>query len=135
MAPQHDLDVGPLEMKVLGLLESEEAKSVSDIQTLLTRTTDTPLAYTTVMTVLVRLHQKGYLEREKEGRQFFYRLTQGKRSSSQKLFERVKRSLFRNQRLEPILTLLDSDHDLTVNELKDLRRAVDAQLKKTRPKT
>ena len=32
-----------------------------------------PLAYTTVMTILVRLWQKGRLERERDGRAFAYR--------------------------------------------------------------
>ena len=35
-----------------------------------------PLAYTTVMTILVRLWQKGRLERERDGRAFAYRATQ-----------------------------------------------------------
>jgi predicted transcriptional regulator len=34
---------------------------------------DRPLAYTTVMTILVRLWQKGRLERERDGRAFAYR--------------------------------------------------------------
>jgi predicted transcriptional regulator len=34
---------------------------------------DRPLAYTTVMTILVRLWQKGRLERERDGRAFVYR--------------------------------------------------------------
>jgi len=32
-----------------------------------------PLAYTTVMTILVRLWQKGRLERERDGRSYAYR--------------------------------------------------------------
>lgn len=34
---------------------------------------DRPLAYTTVMTILVRLWQKGRLERQRDGRAFAYR--------------------------------------------------------------
>ncbi len=34
---------------------------------------DRPLAYTTVMTVLSRLVEKGFLQREKEGRFYVYR--------------------------------------------------------------
>jgi predicted transcriptional regulator len=32
-----------------------------------------PLAYTTIMTILVRLHEKGYALRDLRGRQFSYR--------------------------------------------------------------
>mgnify|MGYP001277198565 CR=1 FL=1 len=35
-----------------------------------------PLAYTTVMTILVRLWQKGRVERQREGRGFAYRAVQ-----------------------------------------------------------
>ena len=35
--------------------------------------TPRPLAYTTVMTILVRLHEKGLVERERVGRAFAYR--------------------------------------------------------------
>lgn len=35
-----------------------------------------PLAYTTVMTILVRLWQKGRLERQRDGRAFAYRALQ-----------------------------------------------------------
>lgn len=49
------------------------ARSVSEVlQALNAEDGHKPVAYTTVMTVLVRLHDKGYLSREKEGRRFRY---------------------------------------------------------------
>ncbi len=128
-------DVGPLEMKVLGLLDSQPQMSVTDIQAGLKKSSDSDLAYTTVMTVLVRLYNKGYLKRQKSGRQFLYSCSDGKSSASQKLFEKVKRSLFQNQRLKPILSLLESESNLTTDELKELRKAVDAKLKRTQTKS
>jgi BlaI family transcriptional regulator, penicillinase repressor len=128
-------DVGPLEMKVLGLLDGQAPMGVSDIQKGLRKSSDSELAYTTVMTVLVRLYNKGYLKREKNGRQFKYFSVDGKSSASQKLFERVKRSLFQNQRLKPILALLESESNLTEAELKELRKAVDVKLKQTQTKS
>jgi predicted transcriptional regulator len=41
-------------------------------------TTQRKLAYTTVMTILVRLWQKGRLERERDGRAFAYRPVQSR---------------------------------------------------------
>ena len=38
----------------------------------LNSTSAPPLAYTTVMTILVRLHEKGYVTRAREGRRFRY---------------------------------------------------------------
>lgn len=125
-------DVGPLEMKVLGILEGGNPQNVTEIQSALKKTTRQEHAYTTVMTILVRLFQKGYLKREKTGRQFFYSLADQKGNASQKLFERVKRSLFMNQRLKPILALLDSESDLTTEELKELRKVVEDKIKQAK---
>lgn len=46
--------------------------SVGEVLEALNAETNRTLAYTTVMTILVRLHEKGYLSREKEGRHFRY---------------------------------------------------------------
>lgn len=127
MAPK-SIDVGPLEMQVLGILDGKTPTPVSEIQTFLKKANN-DLAYTTVMTVLVRLYNKGYLKRQKEGRQFLYYVATGKEGTSNKLFEKVRKSLFQNERLKPILALLDEAETLSPQELKELRRAVDERLK------
>lgn len=123
------LEVGPLELEVLGLLNTAGEQSVSEIQNSLKKSGH-ELAYTTVMTVLVRLYNKGLLARKKEGRLFLYSVTKKKDSSAQKIFERVRNSLFRSERLKPILSLLEGEQDLTREELEELRRAVDEKLKR-----
>ena len=125
------IDVGPLEMQVLGILDGKEPTPVSTIQESLKKA-DNALAYTTVMTVLVRLFNKGYLKRKKEGRQFLYYVASGKEGTSSRLFERVRKSLFQNERLKPILALLNGADDLTPFELKELRRAVDQKIKEAK---
>lgn len=121
-------DVGPLELKVLGVLNRESNLSVSDIQSSLKRQGH-DLAYTTVMTVLVRLFNKDLVIRQKEGRQFLY--SPAKRNSSPlKIFERMKTSLFGNEKLRPILTLLDSNDGLSREELEELKRVVEDRLNK-----
>lgn len=47
-------------------------QSVGEVLQALNVASDRELAYTTVMTVLTRLHEKGHLTREKAGRQFRY---------------------------------------------------------------
>ncbi|MBX2993603.1 MAG: BlaI/MecI/CopY family transcriptional regulator [Bdellovibrionaceae bacterium] len=119
-------DVGPLELKVLGILNSEANVSVSDIQTSLKKQGH-DLAYTTVMTVLVRLYNKDLVTRQKEGRQFLYAPAK-KNSSPLKIFERMKTSLFGSEKLQPILGLLEADDGLSREELEELKRVVDARL-------
>ena len=124
------LEIGPLEMEVLGHLNSGGEQSVGDIQTGLKKS-GRELAYTTVMTVLVRLHGKGLVQRRKESRYFLYSASKKKGSTSLKIFEKVKNSLFRTEKLMPILSLLDAEEDLSKAELEELKKAVEAKLKRT----
>lgn len=64
--------VGPLEYEVLQALWQSSPASVGDVQDRLNDGRDDELAYTTVMTVLTRLHDKGLLERVKQGRGYDY---------------------------------------------------------------
>jgi len=57
--------LGSLEAKVLGVLEQEEEASVRDVVDAL-NDEDEDLAYTTVGTILDRLHEKGLVERTEE---------------------------------------------------------------------
>lgn len=125
-------NVGPLELKVLGVLNAEANMSVSDIQAVLKKQGHN-LAYTTVMTVLVRLFEKDLVVREKEGRQFLYSPAK-KNSSPLKIFERMKTSLFGNEKLSPILGLLEADDGLSREELEELKRAVEVRLNKENKK-
>lgn len=60
--------LGPLEWQVMELLWDNHLCSVRDI----TRKLPQARAYTTVMTTLTRLFQKGILNREKADRKFLY---------------------------------------------------------------
>lgn len=65
--------LGALESETMGVLwSSEHALSVRQVLDSLNVRRNTPLAYTTVMTVMGRLQRKGVLERERSGRGFRY---------------------------------------------------------------
>jgi predicted transcriptional regulator len=119
--------LGPLEMRVLGLLEGAAPMPVHAIQAELERG-GAALAYTTVMTVLVRLHDKGMLVREKEGRRYLYSAAKRSGAAKRGLLARIHGTLFAKDRAEPILTLLDDD-SLSVAELRALRKKIDEKLK------
>jgi predicted transcriptional regulator len=118
--------LGPLEMKVLGLLGAEPVP-VSTIRDRLAGS-GIELAYTTVMTVLVRLHGKGLVHRTREGNRYLYSTTQRASRVSEGIVARASKALFERDRARPILALLD-DGDLSRDELRELRRAIDAKLK------
>lgn len=65
--------LGPLEADVLEQLWAlQEPAPVRDVLAGLNRRRSTPLAYTTVMTVMSRLAEKGLLTRHREGRGYRY---------------------------------------------------------------
>lgn len=65
--------VGPLERRVMEHLWRSGPATVGETREALNSGTASPLAYTTVMTILVRLHEKGYAARARQGRQYLYR--------------------------------------------------------------
>ena len=62
--------LGDLETEVMGVVWEKRKATVQDVKEALAPRRS--LAYTTVMTVMSRLAQKGILERQKEGRAFYY---------------------------------------------------------------
>jgi predicted transcriptional regulator len=64
--------LGPLGRRVMERLWTAGPQSVSEVLEALNADQARPLAYTTVMTILVRLFEKGYLSREREDRHFRY---------------------------------------------------------------
>ena len=64
--------LGPLERRVMKRLWAAGPQAVGDVLDALNDSSDRRLAYTTVMTILVRLHEKGLVTREKDGRNYRY---------------------------------------------------------------
>ena len=70
-APSAFPSLGPLERQVLEVLWARGSGSVGDVLEQFPRKAE--YAYTTIMTVLVRLHEKGIVTRDREGRAYRYR--------------------------------------------------------------
>jgi predicted transcriptional regulator len=115
-------------MHVVGLLHDREPSSVQDIQAALARAGH-DLAYTTVMTVLTRLHEKGVLVRTKDGRRYLYAMGKRGPAVTQGIVARIQKALFPTDRARPILALLDDDA-LSDEELRLVRRRIDERLRR-----
>jgi predicted transcriptional regulator len=81
------------------------------------------------MTVLVRLCDKGMVVRTKEGRRFLYSAARRAPAVSRGILSRIQRSLFRGDRVRPILALLD-DGELSDEDLRALRKTIDERLRR-----
>jgi predicted transcriptional regulator len=125
MTSAHEL--GPLEMEVLGIVESSGPQGVSFIQAELKRR-GSALAYTTVMTVLSRLYEKGALTRVKDGKRFLYSSAHGSGAIKAGMLKRIKAALFQGRGASPVTALLDAE-DLSKADLQELRRWVNARLR------
>jgi len=115
-------------MQAVGLVEAHQPATVADIQKHL-KQSGSDLAYTTVMTVLSRLEKKGVLTRRKEGKRFVYSVGRGAASLKTSLVARLRRALFRGESTGPIAALIDVD-ELSTDELRELRRKIDAKLRR-----
>lgn len=113
-------------MQVFGLLVAGEDLSVGDVQKRL-RAEGTEYAYTTVLTVLKRLHDKGVVRRAKQGKQHVYRPTARDGAIKLGFLQKVKRALF-SDRVAPVAALIDDD--MTRVELLELRKLIDERLGK-----
>jgi predicted transcriptional regulator len=79
--------------------------------------------------VLVRLHEKGVVAREREGRRYLYRAGTRAPGVSRGLVATLKRALFPNDPRAPLMALLD-DQALSEADLRALRRKIDERLGK-----
>jgi predicted transcriptional regulator len=119
-------EVGPLQMRILGLLDEQAGLTGADVQARLALSGH-DAAYTTVMTVLGRLHDKGLVRRERQGKRFVYQSAKRSAATKTRILQRVHRALFKNERLEPIAALVEGE--LSRSELEELRRLIDEKLK------
>lgn len=101
------------------LWDAGEAMTPRVVQTTVS-TSSRPLAYTTVMTILVRLWKKGMVQREERGRSFAYRPTSGRDEwAARRMQEILERSS------DPAATLSHFVHGISADDMKKLRRSLD----------
>jgi predicted transcriptional regulator len=117
----HVRGFGELEAAVMERLwRADSPRTVREMHTELTA--DRPLAYTTVMTVMDKLHRKGWLTREPVGRAYAYTTAISKdRYTADLMGEALATS---SNRSAALLAFLDR---LTPDEAAQLRAALDEQ--------
>lgn len=90
-----------------------------------------PLAYTTVLTVLRTLEEKGYVGHEEEGKAYRYHALVAREDAGASALERVLSTVFLG-RPELLLTQLVEERGLSERELADLRALLDERLRRAR---
>lgn len=82
-----------------------------------------PLAYTSVLTTVRILEQKGYVHHRQEGRAFIYRPCVAEHEASKSEVSYVLHRFFHNSREKLMLSLLGNG-DITPDELQHLKKAI-----------
>jgi predicted transcriptional regulator len=86
-----NISLGPLEKNVMDCVWREEIVSVKDVHSCLKKSRK--IAYTTVMTVMTRLTEKGLLKRKKHGKAFIYSPKRTREQTAKKMIGKIIDSL------------------------------------------
>ena len=112
------------ELDVMAVLWERGSATVAEVRDAL----EDELAYTTVLTVLRTLEEKGYVDHVGEGKAHRYHPLVARERAGQSAVRRLVTKLFDGSP-ELLLTHLVSDKDLTAAELKRMRRLLDQRLR------
>ena len=122
--------MGPIftdrELDIMTVLWQRRSGTAAEVRAAL----DDPLAYNTVLTMLGILEEKGFVRRAADGRAFRYYPTVRRSVAKRSAVRRMVTRLFEGDpRL--LVTQLVSDRSLSSQDLLELRRLLDRQVRKT----
>jgi predicted transcriptional regulator len=117
--------LGDLEADIMEFVWKDSPASVRDVYEQLAR--KRPIAYTTVMTVMSRLAEKGLLKREQYGRAYHYFPTQTREEFCAETVSSVMQGLLGGFG-DPVLShFVDTVGDQDASKLDDLMRLIEAK--------
>src|SRR5215204_2963930 len=118
-----DIYFPPRELAVMSVLWRLGSASVSDVRDAL----EEDLAYTSVLSALQTLEEKGYVRHETEGRAYRYFATVGADRAGKSALARIRRSIFHGS-AERMFAHLVNDRRLSREELERMRRLLAERL-------
>ena len=121
MPPKKSITLTEAELRLMKLLWERGESAVADLVRAMPR--HLPLAYTTILTTIRILEQKGYVEHRQEGRAFLYTACVAEQEASRSEVRHVLTRFFSNSREQLLLSLL-GDEELTAEELRRLKEAI-----------
>lgn len=113
----------PRELDVMSVLWRAESATVAEVRDAL----DEPLAYTSVLSALQTLEEKGFVRHEAEGRAYRYFPVVNSDQAGSSAISRIRDAIFQGS-AERVLAQLVSDRDMSRDELERMRRLLDERL-------
>src|SRR6195952_2484585 len=121
MPPKRSITLTEAELRIMRILWMRGESLVSDLVAALPD--GEPLAYTSVLTTVRVLEQKGYVDHRQEGRAFLYSPCVAEQEASRSEVGHMLGRFFGNSRERPLLSLL-GDGEITREELARLKEAI-----------
>lgn len=119
-----DIYFPPRELEVMGILWRLGSATVAEVKAELAE----PLAYTSVLSALQTLEEKGYVGHEAEGRAYRYFPTVDAARAGGSALARIRDAIFQGS-AERMVAQLVSDRDMGREELERLRRLLADRLR------
>lgn len=120
---EEDVYFTPRELDVMSVLWRAESATVAEVRDAL----DEPLAYTSVLSALQTLEDKGFVRHEAEGRAYRYFPVVDSDQAGSSAISRIRDAIFQGSS-ERLLAQLVSDRDVPRAELERMRRLLDERL-------
>ena len=114
--------LGETEMEVLHHVWDLNRATVADVQHRIRQ--ERPVAYTTVMTVMKKLADKGYLQFEKDGATYVYSAARSPDDVQRSLVDDLVDKVFRGSSLALVQSLVNRE-DLTEADRKTIKKLID----------
>lgn len=114
------LGFGELELSILKIIRGLERVTVRDVYESL----GSEGGYTTIMTVMSRMADKGELMREKKGRQYVYWIVSQNESSSKNILKRIQDKIFGGKPTAMVSYLLDADSEISDKDLEEIEQLI-----------
>jgi predicted transcriptional regulator len=121
MPPRKSITLTEAELRLMKLLWERGDSAVSDLVAAMPD--GEPLAYTSVLTTVRILEQKGYVRHRQEGRAFVYSACVEEREASRSEIRHTMQRFFGNSRERLLLSLLGDD-EIDADELQRLKEAI-----------
>lgn len=114
------IPLGESEMEVLQIIWNGGSMSVSDVRKELLKNRD--VAYTTVMTTLKKLAEKGFLKYIQKGNSYVYSAAQDPQSVKGGVIDSIVNKVFQGSKVDLIASLVKQEDSLKADEVTALEK-------------
>ena len=114
------LGFGELELSILQTVQKLGRATVRDVYASL----GNEGSYTTIMTVMSRMADKGELMREKEGKQYSYWIEVTNQAPSKNILQRIQDKIFGGKSTAMVSYLLKADQEISDQELAEIEKLI-----------